>query len=96
MSGRVTGPLPGPGGIPLALLGIAIWSSEFEWAHRLMIWFKVQLKRYQAMSISRRLLFWGVFALCCGTLAYLVLLVFGVPFWVPEFAATWLRRLPGV
>ena len=48
--GLVTGPLPGPGGIPLVLLGLAIWSSEFEWAHRLMIWFKVQLQRFQAWS----------------------------------------------
>src|SRR5919107_2589366 len=34
--GFVSGPLPGPGGIPLILAGLAIWSSEFEWAHQLM------------------------------------------------------------
>ena len=38
--GFVSGPIPGPGGIPLVLLGLAIWSSEFEWANRLMGWFK--------------------------------------------------------
>ena len=38
--GFVSGPIPGPGGIPLVLLGLAIWSSEFEWALRLMQWFK--------------------------------------------------------
>ncbi len=92
----VTGPLPGPGGIPIAILGIAVWSSEFEWAQRLMIWFKAQLKRYQSWNWSRRLLFWGVFGLCCATLGYLVLLTIGIPFWVPEFAANWLRLLPGV
>jgi Putative transmembrane protein (PGPGW) len=27
--GLVSGPLPGPGGIPLVLLGLAVWSSEF-------------------------------------------------------------------
>ena len=92
----VTGPLPGPGGIPLAILGIAVWSSEFEWAQKLMIWFKAQLRRYLALPRSRRLLFWAIFGLCCATLGYLVLLVFGIPFWVPEFAANWLRHLPGV
>ena len=35
--GLVSGPLPGPGGIPLVLLGLAVWSSEFEWAHQLML-----------------------------------------------------------
>ncbi len=29
--------LPGPGGIPLFLLGIAILSSEFHWAERIKI-----------------------------------------------------------
>ena len=92
----VTGPIPGPGGIPIALLGIAVWSSEFEWAQRLMYWFKAQLKRYLAWPLAHRLLFWGVFALCCAAVLYLFLLVVGVPFWVPEFAANFLRQLPGV
>ena len=47
--GFVTGPLPGPGGIPLVLLGLAIWSSEFEWAHKLMQWFKAQLHRFRRL-----------------------------------------------
>jgi len=33
-----TGALPGPGGIPVFLLGIAILSTEFEWAKRLRDW----------------------------------------------------------
>ena len=92
----MTGPLPGPGGIPIVLLGIAVWSSEFEWAQRLMYWFKAQLKRYLAWPLSHRLLFWALFGVCCASLGYLFLLTFGVPFWVPEFAAQFLRRLPGV
>lgn len=31
----LTGWLPGPGGIPLLIIGIAILASEFEWAARL-------------------------------------------------------------
>jgi uncharacterized protein (TIGR02611 family) len=30
-----TGVLPGPGGIPVFLVGIAILATEFEWAERL-------------------------------------------------------------
>ncbi len=30
-----TGVLPGPGGIPVFLIGIAILASEFEWARRI-------------------------------------------------------------
>lgn len=33
-----TGVLPGPGGIPIFLIGIAILSTEFEWAQRLREW----------------------------------------------------------
>lgn len=33
LSGTV-GWLPGPGGIPIFLLGVAILASEFHWAHR--------------------------------------------------------------
>src|SRR5688500_6640611 len=29
--GFVSGPIPGPGGIPLILLGLAVWASEIEW-----------------------------------------------------------------
>lgn len=33
-----TGVLPGPGGIPIFLIGVAILSTEFEWAQRLRDW----------------------------------------------------------
>lgn len=96
MLGALTGPLPGPGGIPLVLLGIAVWSSEFEWAQRLMYWFKAQLKRYKSWPRRRQVLFWAIFTLACGTLLYTFLVVVGVPFWVPDFARDLLERLPGV
>jgi uncharacterized protein (TIGR02611 family) len=96
MLGALTGPLPGPGGIPLVLLGIAVWSSEFEWAQRLMYWFKAQLKRYRNWPRRQQVLFWAIFTLACGTLLYTFLVVVGVPFWVPDFARDLLERLPGV
>lgn len=33
-----TGVLPGPGGIPIFLIGVAILATEFEWAQRLRGW----------------------------------------------------------
>ena len=33
-----TGVLPGPGGIPVFLIGVAILSTEFEWARRFRDW----------------------------------------------------------
>ncbi|GAB3623099.1 hypothetical protein GCM10027418_11810 [Mariniluteicoccus endophyticus] len=92
----LTGPLPGPGGIPLFLLGLAVWASEFEWAQDLMLWFKAQFRRYRGWRWPQRLLFWVVFALCCWLMAYLMMLVFGPPPWLPAVAREWLAYLPGL
>lgn len=94
--GLVTGPLPGPGGIPLVLLGLAIWASEFEWAHRLMQVFKAQLRRFQSWSRPRQVLAWAVFFACCGLLGYLYVATLGPPKWVPADIDRLLARLPGV
>lgn len=94
--GAVTGPLPGPGGIPLVLLGLAVWASEFAWAHRVMQWFKLQLHKLRGWSRSRQLLAWLAFFACLGALGYADLAVFGVPTWLPAIAADALHRLPGI
>jgi len=94
--GLATGWLPGPGGIPLVLLGLAVWSSEFEWAHRLMLWFKGQLRRYQGWSLGQQVGFWAVFFAGCGLFAYLYMLSLGVPGWLPGIADRLLHRLPGL
>lgn len=94
--GFVSGPLPGPGGIPLVLLGLAIWSSEFEWANRLMGWFKLQLKRYQGWPRRSKVLFWVAFFAVCGSFGYSYLLLLGVPGWLPAQVEMTLLRLPGL
>jgi uncharacterized protein (TIGR02611 family) len=94
--GFVSGPIPGPGGIPLVLLGLAIWSSEFEWALRLMQWFKLQLRRYQAWHLRRQVLFWLVFFAICGLIGYSYVLLAGPPSWLPGVVEMVLLRLPGV
>jgi uncharacterized protein (TIGR02611 family) len=94
--GFVSGPIPGPGGIPLILLGLAVWSSEFEWAHQLMMWFKKELHRYRTWSRAKQVLFWVVFLACCGIIGYLYLLLTGPPTWLPGSVDVLLQRLPGL
>jgi uncharacterized protein (TIGR02611 family) len=94
--GLVTGPLPGPGGIPLVLLGLAIWSSEFEWAYRLRQRFKAEIKRFRAWPTSRKVAFWLIFFVVCAGFGYTYLVVLGPPFWMPDVGANLLEHLPGV
>ena len=94
--GFVSGPLPGPGGIPLVLLGLAIWASEFIWAQRLMLIFKAQLRRFRGWNRPKQVLFWIVFVTCCGLLGYTYLLVLGPPGWMPDIVHRLVDRLPGV
>lgn len=94
--GLVTGPIPGPGGIPLVLLGLATWASEFAWAHRLMVVFTAQLHRFQAWSRWQQAAFWVVFLSFCGLCGYASMLVLGIPAWLPTSANALLQRLPGL
>jgi uncharacterized protein (TIGR02611 family) len=94
--GLVSGPLPGPGGIPLVLLGLAVWSSEFEWAHQVMQWFKKELHRYRTWPSAAKGVFWVVFFACCGLIGYVYLLALGIPRWVPGSVDAVLQRLPGL
>lgn len=94
--GLVTGPLPGPGGIPLVLLGLAVLASEFVWAHRLMGRFKVLLHRFQGWTRLQQTAFWVAFIAFCGMCGYLFMLVMGIPTWVPRSADQLLQQLPGL
>jgi uncharacterized protein (TIGR02611 family) len=94
--GGITGPVPGPGGIPLVLLGLAVWASEFDWAHRLLQWFKQQLHNARGWPRPRQVLGWIIFFLAIGVIAYGYLAIIEVPGWLPHLVAGWLRQLPGV
>ena len=94
--GLVTGPLPGPGGIPLVLLGLAIWSSEFEWAYRLRQRFKAEIKKFRGWPTGKKVAFWIIFFAVCAGFGYTYLVVLGPPFWMPDVGANLLQHLPGV
>jgi hypothetical protein len=78
------------------LLGLAIWSSEFEWAYRLRQRFKAEIKRFRGWPTSRQVVFWIIFFAVCAGFAYTYLLVLGPPFWMPAVGASLLEHLPGV
>ena len=45
VAGIILLPLPGPGWL-VVFAGIAIWATEFEWAERLLMWTKRQVREY--------------------------------------------------
>ena len=98
--GLSTGWLPGPGGIPLVLLGLAVLASEFEWAHRLLEWARVKV--HELGEWTRTLPRWvralGAVATAGGLvlIGWLALTLLGVPSWLPREAATVLQVVPGV
>jgi uncharacterized protein (TIGR02611 family) len=99
--GASTGWLPGPGGIPLTLLGLAVLASEFFWAHRLLGW--ARERAHEFAGWTRTLPRWarvlGAAATFVGVASVIVLgllVGFGVPAWVPDDVTAWLVRLPGV
>lgn len=92
----VTGPFPGPGGIPLFLLGLAVWSSEFEWAQNVMLWFKKQFHRYRGWSRKRRIGFWVLFLACVWSGGYVTMMVSGIPPWLPTQVEDFLAMFPGL
>lgn len=96
IAAAITGPLPGPGGIPLFLLGLAVWASEFDWAQNLMLWFKLQFRRYRGLSRGWRIAFWGAVAVCALTAFYVGMLIWGIPPWLPAAAQELVRGLPGL
>ena len=95
-----TGWLPGPGGIPLALAGLAVLASEFAWAERLLDRVKDALR--SASDWTRRQPAWVQRTGAVLTLAlvlagvYLYLLALGVPGWLPDGVQAPLQSLPGL
>lgn len=98
--GAATGWLPGPGGIPLTLLGLAVLASEFEWAQRLLAWARTRLHRGREWLRGKPpwVSWLGAAATLVGIAAavWVWFAVFGVPDWAPDAAASWLEVLPGV
>lgn len=96
LGGVVTGPLPGPGGIPLVLLGLAVWASEFRWARRLMRRFREVVRWVGGWSVRRKVVVVAVALVVGWTSLYVSLWLNGIPTWVPDVVAGPLDRVPGL
>ncbi len=67
LAAGATGWLPGPGGIPLFLIGIAILATEFEWAERLRDFALHKVKLFGQWYRARKILGTFLLLLCAGT-----------------------------
>ena len=92
----LTGWLPGPGGIPLFLIGMAVLASEFRWAHRITVGVMMTVRRVECWSTRAKAIGVCVFVALAAVLLYVVLLFVGVPSWAPGWAARLLSRVPGL
>jgi hypothetical protein len=94
----LTGWLPGPGGIPLFIAGLAVLASEFEWAQRLL--YRVKGWVHVLTTWTGRQPAWlkglGTVALmgCVLVAIWGYLAVLGVPGWLPDSWENWLHKLP--
>lgn len=96
IAGVITGPMPGPGGIPIVLFGLAVLASEFHWAHRLYLTAKKVVDYYFTWPMKKRRIFWSIVALLILLTWWLGLIIVGVPRWVPRPIHQALQWLPGV
>lgn len=92
----LSGPLPGPGGIPLFFLGIAVLASEFFWARRLHQRLTNFYHRYLSWPKNKRVTFWVGFLVTIWLFWYVSLIIVGIPDWMPSGVESVLMILPGV
>lgn len=92
----LTGWIPGPGGIPLFLAGLAVLSSEFLWAKSINAWLLRYVRVYLNWHVNQQRLFWVGFFAILGVIWWIWMAIMGVPGWLPEWAANVLAHLPGV
>jgi uncharacterized protein (TIGR02611 family) len=90
-------PLPGPGWL-IVILGLVVWSSEFEKAAALLDFVKRQLHRWNTWVRAQPLWVQGFFALL--TAVFVLLVVYaalrwltGVPTFLPDGPEAWLNDL---
>lgn len=70
-----TAVLPGPGGIPLFLIGIAILASEFFWAQRLRNYFLMRVQWLSQLYRDHRKIgniIIAILVIVCGAFMYML------------------------
>ncbi|WP_341729738.1 PGPGW domain-containing protein [Brooklawnia sp.] len=92
----LTGWLPGPGGIPLFLTGLAVLSSEFLWAKSVNRWLMRYVRIYVCWNTNTKRLFWASIFVMVVAIWWISLVIAGIPGWLPQWASALLDQLPGV
>jgi uncharacterized protein (TIGR02611 family) len=99
VAGLLLIPLPGPGWVVL-FLGLGIWSSEFEWAQRLLHWVKDALDvwtrwlKTQPWWMKVVMILLAIAAV--AAIFWLLLLISGLPGYLPDPVVEWLEKVPGL
>lgn len=92
-------PLPGPGWF-IVILGIAIWSSEFEPAARLLDFVKAKVRAWEQWLKPQPWWVKGLVALATALVVavalWLVMWFSGVPGFLPDGVAGWLEANAGL
>lgn len=100
LGGLALVPLPGPGWL-IVIAGIAIWSSEFERAARLLDFVKDKVRAWERWLRPQPLWVKGLVGLATavfvGCVLWSLMAVTGVPGFLPDGMATWLEgNVPGL
>ena len=100
LGGLALVPLPGPGWL-IVIAGIAIWSSEFERAARLLDFVKDRVRAWERWLRPQPVWVKGLVGLATavfvGCVLWAVMSVTGVPGILPDGMASWLEgNLPGL
>jgi uncharacterized protein (TIGR02611 family) len=92
-------PFPGPGWL-VVILGVGVWSSEFEWAQRLLHAAKRTLQVWNSWVKAQPVWIKGLLLVLTIALVaavfWLLFIVSGVPGFFPDSIEQWLSRLPGL
>ena len=72
-----TGVLPGPGGIPIFLIGVAILATEFEWAKRLRDWTLLRVKQLGEWWRAHKVVGSLIIALCIAAVVLVSIAGYG-------------------
>lgn len=90
--------LPGPGGVPLFLVGLAVLATEFVWASKVLFHANHTVRRFATWSARQPRWVRGamVAALVVAILLamWFALAIVGVPGWTPAWLANGLALLP--
>jgi uncharacterized protein (TIGR02611 family) len=97
--GLIMVPLPGQGWL-VVILGLAVLASEFDWAKRLLYLVRRALKAWTEWLLGQPWWIKGLVLLLTAAavvaFVWLMLLISGVPGYLPDVVQQWLTNLPGL